>query len=90
MKDILALEAPDTGHGPDPRGCRGMFLLIGVLYALFLVYGNAWALPAIMATAAVTVTAELFHRRRQQGKSRRHIVELVGIAAIYLLWKNLI
>ncbi|MGC6472947.1 MAG: hypothetical protein ACON4W_08750 [Parvibaculales bacterium] len=93
VKDILALEATQTqGMGLIRGDVAGMLLLIGVFYALFLVYGNAWALPAIMATAAVTVGRSWSYFT--DGASRENlaaiIVELVGIAAIYLLWKNLI
>ena len=93
LKDVLALDASQTKGMALIRGdVAGMLLLIGVFYGLFLIQGNAWAVPAMMATAAVTLGRSWSYF--VDGATRENlaaiIVELVGIAAIYLLWKDII
>ncbi|MGC6512601.1 MAG: hypothetical protein ACON4J_07515 [Parvibaculales bacterium] len=93
LKDVLALDASQIKGMALIRGdVAGMLLLIGVFYGLFLIQGNAWAVPAMMATGAVTIGRSWSYF--VDGASRENlaaiIVELIGIAAIYLLWKDMI
>ena len=93
LKDVLAIEASQTkGMGLIRGDVAGMLLLIGVFYGLFLIDGDNWALPALMATAAVTIGRSWSYLIDGASKENAAaiIVELVGIAAIYLLWKDLV
>lgn len=93
LENVLGLSANKTEAMGMIRGdIAGMLLLIGVFQGLFLLYGNIWALPAIMATGAVTIGRSfslIF-----DGYSRMNLagimVELVGITSVYLLWKDLV
>ncbi len=93
MKATLALEATQPqGMGVIRGDVAGMLLVIGVFQALFLICGDQWALPAILATAAVTIGRSWSYIVDGATKENRAgiIVELLGIAAIYLLWKDIV
>lgn len=93
MKDKLNLTADDTAAMGLIRGdIAGMLLTIAIFQGLFLIQGDMWAIPAIVATVAVNIgriTSGLV-----DGWSKMNIqgiiVEWAGIAAIILLWRDIV